>query len=276
MVWANGITRTCGAVVGRADDNGHAIHRGNENARTWIDVPIISRISHKRLKIRSLIRMSNTYSDTAVLVELPNQPDRLVQMLLSVIVSNTNFTEELNAAIIECFAKNTSIATSEWGLFNATRFTPSLLQAEYFAMVSEEESLLFPRMSNEYIQSGLLRDCVVEKKATISSTFSIEGGRSPLAHKSASIVSSSGRTPGWVAGAAIGALAVVALIGLVVTSVTKRQVYDVSEYENSAMEVERHAGDEEMAVDIEGMNEELLRELGTIAGQGGVPLALER
>lgn len=252
------------------------IHFLRRTTTTVINAATDLRLFFEHLRDCFSLRIVKEYKDTAVLVDLPEQPDRMVQLLLSLIISEGNFTEELNSAIITCFASNTSTDTSNWGLFNATRFTTSSLQAEYFVSVSEEASLSFPRRLDIYIRSGSLRGCIFAEEVSVDDTIAIEGGRSAFAHKSASIVSSSGLTPGWLAGVLVGALVLVALIGLIVASATGGKVYNVTEYEKSELEAERHAGDEEMVVDPEVMQEDLLRDLGTVAGQGGRALKIER
>lgn len=215
----------------------------------------------------SIIRVGNAYENTALVVELPNQPDRMVQMLLSIIVSENSFPQKLNLAIIDCLAQNSSTEPKHWGLYNSERFTNSLLQAEYFADVSEDASLSFPLTIDEYVRNGELRQCVLDKEVGLTKQGSLLGGRTTIAPRSGEIVSSAGTTPGWLVGAVVGGLTLVALVGIVIFSAKESRVYQESDYESPRRENAENEADLEMGIDDNEAQRRLSEELRTIAGQ---------
>lgn len=212
--------------------------------------------------------------NTALTTALPDQPDRMVQMILSIIVSDSDFTDEVNGAVIDCLSNRSLTKPENWGLFNADRFTNVLLQAEYFAAVSEEGSLNFPLTVDEYVRSGELLSCVRDKNVGLSSTATILSGRTTLAHRRGDIVSSAAFTPGWVVGVVIGALTLVAIVGTVVFSIKESKVYSVNDYESPTEEAEKHAEDPDLGTDTEEAERKLSAELKTIAGQGSTSIDL--
>lgn len=251
--------------------------RGTNEGRTkQIEVGISWEWFRQLMAIRSIsfdiqghsrLRIGTVYENTALVLELPDQPDRMVQMLLSIIVSENDFTQDVNEAMINCMAQNSSTERKHWGLYNSERFTPSLLQAEYFAEVSEDASLSFPLTVDEYVRKGELRQCVLDKGVGLTEGGSLLSGRTTIAPRSGLIVSSAGSIPGWLVGAIVGGLTLVALIGIVIFSAHEGRVYHESDYESPRGEKVGNGDDLEMGVDQEEAQRRLSEELRTIAGQ---------
>lgn len=170
------------------------------------------------------------YNITATTVDLPNQPDLMVQMLLSVIVSHNNLTPEIDEAITDCLAQESQTEKIYWGMYKAKRFTPTLLQAEYFADVSEEASISFPLTVERVIQSGNLTRCVFDRDVGLGEKGALLAGRTTVAPRSGAIVSSTGGVPAWAVGAIIGGVALVVFVGLIIISVGDGGRYAEKDY----------------------------------------------
>lgn len=211
-------------------------------------------------------RQDGGYSITVTPAPLPGQPDRMVQMLLSIIVSDSNFSSEISTAVVGCLADNTRTENMNWGLYGAKWFTPSLLQAEYYVHVSEEDSLTFPRIVDDYIQSNNLTICVTSKNVNFPPNGNLSGGRTAVAPRSAAIVSSSGAIPSWIIAAAVGGVALVAIIALMVTSVREQRIYAEKDYD-SAVEETEDMGLADGDPDVMSEEDPSSADLDVIAGQ---------
>ncbi|PXF48271.1 hypothetical protein BWQ96_01960 [Gracilariopsis chorda] len=216
------------------------------------------------------------------LQSLPEQPNRAVRIVFSLILENIGFTEKVNAGLVECMSSETNTTQSTWGAYQMDRFTPSQIQVQYFSLVSEQESLDFPERLNRYIESGKLLWCFRDVNRGTSEDVMILSGRKVTAPRSGSIVSSAGSTPGWAIGVVFGVVASVGILALIVTVIKGEQIYPESEYEEFGKDMQK-SGDPATPLsdaeandssiedeDSEGAESELERELRTIAGQRDV------
>lgn len=230
----------------------------------WFMKRIIKRGSSS---IRDLLLRSPAYQSTADLKPLPDQPKRMVQMLFSIIVSNSNLTNPINDAILDCISTATYISVQQIGLYNAETFTRSMLQAEYYADVTEVDSETFPENLDAYIRRGNLTDCVHGKDVGLAAEGVLFNGRTTIAPRIEAIVSSAGLVPGWIVGAVVGVLAVITVVGLTVLAITGSRLYPESAYRREQSSGSENNFDHEGGQVPEHIQQEILRELKTIAGQ---------
>lgn len=205
--------------------------------------------------------------DNAEIVSLPSQPPRMVRMLFSIIASNMNYTQQVNTGVIRCLSDKTGISTSQIGAYTLQRFTPTHVQIEYYALVSEMESLTFPAIVDPYIRDNELMVCAQNLDIGLTSSSKIHKGRTVIAPQSGEIVSSLGPTPGWAIGAALGAVALLALAVLLLVLLKGEEIYKEEDYEDLA-DLEGEEEDEaESDEDFAFLEDRDEAELRTIAGQ---------
>lgn len=190
------------------------------------------------------------YNITAIAVQLPEQPDQMVQMQLSVILSRSNLTPEISSAIATCLAFLSETEFSNWGMFRAKRFTPRLLQVEYFAHVKEQASGGFPLAVEQAIKLGNLTRCVVQSEVGLPDDAGILPGRTSVAPKATSVVSATGGIAAWIVGIVIGVVGIAVFVGLVVVSVREGGSFKEEDYEID--EEEAGLGDKEALETVAG------------------------
>lgn len=238
----------------------------------YVRIPVSHHKEHSKESLEvhldaSLDKSSRIYQSTATLTALPDQPNRMVQMLFSIIISNTNFTQPINTAIIECVVNVTSTPQQHLGVYRAEPFTSTQIQAEFFADVSEKDSITFPEKLDPYIRSGNLTQCVRDKRVAFPPEAALLSGRTTIAPRTEEIVSSTGSIPGWAVGALIGVLALLAIIALVAMAVPGNAIYPEDDYEQEAIE----SGDTEPNIDENGLprgvTSNISAQLKEIAGQ---------
>ena len=180
--------------------------------------------------LRSTTRdVASSFLNTAVIVpiQLPSPGSRQEQ--LSLIILQHNFTQSISNKIIECGAQATATKKKDWGLLNSTRFTPTSLQAEYFANVPDEKSNDFGMNFHNFLDSGDLAKCV-----GLPSDKILEGR--PSGESSGFSRTESTVTP-WVIAPVIGCVALITLIALSITlAKNARRVYKVEEYQEDIEE----------------------------------------
>lgn len=208
-----------------------------------------------------------SYVDNATAVKRPEQPDRSVLMVLSLILSRSDFTPSINSAAMQCMAEISGTSVSKWGLYASDRFTPTLVQIEYYSILGEGSSGDFGRSIDGYIRAGDLTACVERKKVGLGTGAQFLEGRTVIAPASSTIVSAVGNTPGWAVGAAVAGVGIVAAVALVAVSLKGEHVYRQEEY-NAVGDVGREEG-----AGVGGGGTEVWRdegmegELRSIAGQ---------
>lgn len=217
--------------------------------------------------IRDLLSQPFEYQSTADLKPLPDQPKLMVQMLFSIVLSNSNLTNPINDAIIDCIATATLTPVQHIGLYNAESFTRSMIQAEYYADVMEEESETFPENLDAYIRQGNLTDCVYEEDVGLATEGMVYNGRTTIAPRTGAIISSVGSVPGWIVGVVVGGVALIATVGLVILTITGNRLFPESAYRQEHSSGTENNSDLERGQLPEHVQQEILQELKTIAGQ---------
>lgn len=174
-------------------------------------------------------------------VPLPEeQPPQTRQQIMSFLLYNSTFTTPINEAVLQCLAVGTGTnETTDWGLWSFKRFTPDMLQIEYFCNVPDGISDgQFSRWLGDYAskdrEDSGLTDCVRRKQVGFTyGHFYI--GREPeeredLEHTS---LPDGGGSPSWLPGLLIGIVGLVCLVGALV--IAKKEVgrkYNPSDYDD--------------------------------------------
>lgn len=215
---------------------------------------------------RDLVTHNRMYGITADLKPLPNQPKLMVQILFSVIISESNFTNPINKAIIDCISSAVSTKVQHIGLFNAELFTRSTIQAEFYADIMENDLATFPEKLDTYIRQGNLTECVHKKDVGLAIDSALFSGRTTIAPRTESIVSSIGSIPGWTVGAVIGVLALISLVGLLVLSAKGNRIIPDSAYQGGPPSHESSSHDLEGGDIPEHVQREILEDIKNIAG----------
>ncbi|CAN8064267.1 unnamed protein product [Agarophyton chilense] len=186
--------------------------------------------SHDKFSLKRGQPQRKYRDDTDILMGLPKQPDRAARIELSLILENLELNETVNDILIRCMSSNTGTNETSWGAYRVDRFTPSQVQVQYFCIVSETQSLLFPEVVDSYINSGNLLRCLQEAREDIPRGVDIISGRTVAAPRSGSIVSAAGSTPGWAAGVALGVVAAIGGVALIAVLLKGEDVYLEAEY----------------------------------------------
>lgn len=171
------------------------------------------------------------FEDNVTIVQLPPQPDNMIQMLLSVVLSGNALTKELNLDILTCLSNTTNTKPILWGLYGADRFAPTLLQAEYFVQVEEHGFEQLPETVDRYIREGMLTACVRAASKRLSPIAALLEGRTVIAPRTSALVSSTGSTPAWLVGAVLGGVLLVGGIGVLTVSYKENELYEEKDYD---------------------------------------------
>jgi hypothetical protein len=175
-----------------------------------------------------------TYTLSATPVEIPSSPAAARQQTLSVFAANTDFSDATSAAVIQCFAANTSTDSSVWGLFNAVAVSETLIQAEYYvnAPVASVTSAFHKSVTTFAKDQDGLTACVREFKGSdVSSTGIFFQGRSSGDREAVTFESTDARIIPWIGAVVIAAFTVLALLAVFVFSAaTSTNKYSPSDY----------------------------------------------
>lgn len=225
-----------------------------------------------------LPRADSTFEDNATLLDIPIQPRQKVQMRMSLILQSAALTNDMNDALISCLSKASATESTEWGAFDADRFTTELVHVDYFVHVSENKVESFVKTVDSYIRNGNLTYCMRDSASGIGfgTESSVFVGKTVYKPQDVEPDISEYGTPSWIVGVGIAVAAGAGVIALLVlTSQTQdlSQEDDISEPSADytawvgspvVMVKERLTGEDE--VDNGDEDEREKKEMGKIAG----------
>lgn len=177
-----------------------------------------------------------TYNVSAVSVAKPtNQSNGLVLHEMSIVVKNSNLTQNVSDSIILCMANRTLTPTKYWGLYNHSRFSNTLIQAEYYGHCARTRALAFRTNITQYLTDKELSTCV---KKIAPEFASVVAGTSPDIVYARNIVESlpngkhhEGGIAAWIVGAVVGGILLSAVIVSVIVMIKRVRVYEPVEYD---------------------------------------------
>lgn len=193
-------------------------------------------------------------NDNITLIAIPDQPDRMVLLLLSIVASNSEVSQSLSDGIITCLSNVSNTDVGNWGAFKLDRFTPVLVQLEYFVLTSEEGSLDVPEIIDKFIREGMLTECVQLLDVGLPANGRLLQGRTVIATETGQIVSAKGNIPGWVIGAIIGCVVGAGLIALIFIWCQGETIYTEEDYEKYEDDESNEDGDTSESDDEELRN----------------------
>jgi len=178
-----------------------------------------------------------SYNVSAVSVAKPtNQSGGMVLHEMSVVVKNSNLTQNVSDTIILCLANRTHTSIKDWGLYNHSKFSNTLIQAEYYAYCERPRTLMFRTNITEYLTDKELTMCV--KKVTPGQFASGVAGATPDIVYARNIVESipngkhhEGGIAAWIVGAVVGVILLSAVIVSVILMIKRVRVYEPVAYE---------------------------------------------
>lgn len=182
-------------------------------------------------------RADSIYVDSATLVPLPDQPASRVRLLLSVILQNSALTNAVLQFAVNCLANGTDTSSNNWGAYNADRFTPELVQVEFYALLDESAVQSFSGTVDQYIQNNHLTQCLQSADVGFDSQAAAFAARVVTA-PGATVVSEAGGAPAWAIGIAIGVAAIAGIAALVITAFRGDGDDDKSDLGDDAEDVE--------------------------------------
>lgn len=207
---------------------------------------------------------SSSYLANVTLEEYPNSTlPQSRPMVLSLFVSNSNFTDPILNATISCLANNTGVAAERWGIWELNQFTETMMQAGMFVNVPEDQSDgSFDLTLKDYVKKDAdgLTGCVREEDVGLGVAGQFFMAREPEDRadiRFSSVADANGGSSPWIPALIVGLIGLACLVGLIVVKMaSSKKRYDPSDYDDEMP----------MAVD-EVISEELLqdRELAVMA-----------
>ncbi|GAB0494032.1 hypothetical protein MMPV_005322 [Pyropia vietnamensis] len=153
---------------------------------------------------------SSVLINTATLQPIPAVvPFKHSLLFVNLFVEGTNFTDAINELIIGCSSKSeaSGVLAGAWDLVNATRFTNTLLQANYAVVVEDSHTGGFSLRWINYVRSGALAVCAGLPDGSVAASVAPFDARASVATPA--------RTFGvWVPALIIGLAALAALLGI--------------------------------------------------------------
>lgn len=218
--------------------------------------PVLSSGDHRSTSIwslRSLLTIivdraseddvRSPYTNTANIVNKTAPEPKYRQEILSIFLKDENFTETLNKKLQNCSARATETDETNWGLFEAKRFTPDILQAEYFVNVADHKSGDFALTFFRYLESGGLAECIGISKDHISEAKTADEA------DDVKFSSTSSKLKSWVVPIILGVVGFATIVALaVLMSINARKSFPEEKYEQDPNE---NAEMEPMAVSVD-------------------------
>lgn len=183
------------------------------------------------------VRQLVTYNVSAVSVAKPtNQTAGSVLHEMSMVVKNSDLTQNVSDAIIYCLANRTGTPIEDWGLYNHSKFSNTLIQAEYYAYCTRDDVLAFQNGVTQYATDKELPVCV--KKLAPSEFVAVRKGDTPDIVYARAIIESlpngthhEGWLAAWVVGAVVGSLLSLAIIISTIIMLKRKRVYEPVAYD---------------------------------------------
>lgn len=210
-----------GIIVGPED-----IHDPNANTTGSLQTEV-------QVKREIPPRADSLFEDNITLVDVPIQPRQKVQMRMSLILQDASLTDDMNDALIGCMSSASGTKSTEWGAFDADRFTTELVHVDYYMHLSEKEVESFVRTIDDYVRDGNLTDCMRNQASVIG--FGMQSavfvGKAVYKPQDVELDISEYGTPSWVIGVGI---AIAAGAGVVALMVLTSQSQDVNRDEDAS------------------------------------------
>ncbi|GAB0494031.1 hypothetical protein MMPV_005321 [Pyropia vietnamensis] len=161
--------------------------------------------------------LSSPLVSNATISPLPgNVPWGVTLQLAALFLDGTNFTDAISSRIVACSATPTASGTSsrDWTLIEASRFTPTLLQANYAVVVPEAATSRFALLWSQAVRSGSLVACAGLPDGSASASVApFDANPVPGVRRR--------RVAEWIPAMLIGAAAVVTILALAMTSLAR-------------------------------------------------------
>lgn len=231
-----------------------------------------------RTKREMIPRANSVFEDNVTLVDVPVQPRLKVQMRMSIILQGAALTDGMNRAIIACMSSASGIEGTEWGAFDADRFTTELVHIDYFVHLVESKVESFARTVDSYVRNGNLTDCLRNNASAVGfgQGSGVFVGKTVYKPEDVEIDLSEYGTPSWVIGVGIAITAVAGVIALLVLTSQSQNVSleddskeapdDYTEWVGSPVVMVNERLIDENEVDGNENGDEDERELEKIAG----------
>lgn len=189
------------------------------------------------------IPLPSDYIANVTVQMYPNTtPPQTRPMVFSIFVSESNFTDPIFKATVDCLSNSTSVEAEQWGIWeyrSLLNTSYAVMQAGMYVNVPDSKSDgSFTRKLKDYIGNGTdgLAECVRSAEVGFGADGKFYMAREPEDRTDiafSSVAAENGGIPPWVPALVIGLAGVVCMVGFLIAKATARgKRYDPTDYAN--------------------------------------------